>query len=102
MMQGMKTGKVNKMDQGKKMALRIKLAQAEREILNNEEVLNDNISWIEFIEGFNVMVKVNGKDIPVDKKNISYFQENQDLIKARIESLKSKANAIRDELKESD
>lgn len=98
----MKTGKVNKMDQGKKMALRIKLAQAEREILNNEEVLNDNISWIEFIEGFNVMVKVNGKDIPVDKKNISYFQENQDLIKARIESLKSKANAIRDELKESD
>lgn len=84
------------------MALRIKLAQAEREILNNEEVLNDNISWIEFIEGFNVMVKVNGKDIPVDKKNISYFQENQDLIKARIESLKSKANAIRDELKESD
>lgn len=90
------------MDQGKKMALRIKLAQAEREILNNEEVLNDNISWIEFIEGFNVMVKVNGKDIPVDKKNISYFQENQDLIKARIESLKSKANAIRDELKESD
>lgn len=87
------------MDQGKKMALRFKLAQAEREILSNEEVLNDNISWIEFIEGFNVMVKVNGKDIPVDRENISYYQENQDLIKARIESLKSKANAIRDELK---
>lgn len=87
------------MDQGKKMALRFKLAQAEREILSNEEVLNDNISWIEFIEGFNVMVKVNGKDIPVDRENISCYQENQDLIKARIESLKSKANAIRDELK---
>lgn len=87
------------MDQGKKMALRFKLAQAEREILSNEEVLNDNISWIEFIEGFNVTVKVNGKDIPVDRENISYYQENQDLIKARIESLKSKANAIRDELK---
>lgn len=87
------------MDQGKKMSLRFELAQAEREILNEEEVLNDNVSWIEFIEGFNVMVKVNGKDVPVDRNNISYFQENQDLIKARIESLKSKANAIEEELK---
>lgn len=88
------------MDQGKKMSLRFELAQAEREILNEEEVLNDNVSWIEFIEGFNVMVKVNGKDVPVDREHISYFQENQDLIKARIESLKSKANAIEKELKD--
>lgn len=90
------------MDQGKKMSLRFELTQAEREILNNEEVLNDNASWIEFIEGFNVMVKVNGKDVPVDRNNISYFQENQDLIRARIDSLKSKADAIREELNESD
>lgn len=90
------------MDQGKKMSLRFELAQAEREILNEEEVLNDNVSWIEFIEGFNVMVKVNGKDVPVDREHISYFQENQDLIKARIDRLKSKADTIREELNESD
>lgn len=90
------------MDQGKKMSLRFELAQAEREILNEEEVFNDNVSWIEFIEGFNVMVKVNGKDIPVDREHISYFRENQDLIKARIDRLKSKADTIREELNESD
>lgn len=90
------------MDQGKKMSLRFELAQAEREILNEEEVLNDNVSWIEFIEGFNVMVKVNGKDVPVDRNNISYFQENQDLIQTRIDRLKSKADTIREELNESD
>lgn len=90
------------MGQGKKMSLRFELAQAEREILNEEEVLNDNVSWIEFIEGFNVMVKVNGKDVPVDRNNISYFQENQDLIQTRIDRLKSKADTIREELNESD
>ena len=50
-----------------KFLLKMKIEQAKRKIKSATESLKDNEHFIEFVEGFGLMVEVDGKKVPVDR-----------------------------------
>lgn len=86
--------------EAKKVSLRFKIKQAENQILNQKEVCEGNISYMKYIESLKLMVEVDGKMVPVNRNTVCLYEENQELIKARIDDLESKVKSYRQELKE--
>ena len=87
-------------NEAKKFTLRMKIKQAERDILNAKEVSDENISFMKYVEGFCLMVNVNGKKVPVNSKTVCFYKDNQNLIKARIASLEAEVSDYEQQLKE--
>lgn len=85
---------------GRKMALKMMIAQARNQIKDAKEVSKGNISYMKYIEGFHLMVEVDGKEVPVNSKTVCFYEENQMLVKARIDDLESKISSYEQELKE--
>ncbi len=83
---------------GNKMSLKIKIAQAKNKIESAKESLKDNEHFIKYVEGFHLMVNVDGKKIPVDRNNICFYEDIQMFIKAEIESLKAKIRSYEEEM----
>lgn len=76
----------------------MKIAQAKNKIESAKESLKDNEHFIKYIEGFSMMVNVDGKKVPVDRNTICFYEDNQTLIKAEIELEKSKIRSYEEEM----
>lgn len=85
-------------EDGDKFLLKMKIEQAKRKIKCATESLKDNEHFIEFVEGFGLMVEVDGKKVPVDRNTICFYDDNQTLIKAEIETLKAQLSDYEAEL----
>lgn len=83
-----------------KMILKMKIAQAKNKIKRATESLKDNEHFIKYVEGFNLMVNVDGKEIPVDRNTICFYEDNQMFIKAEIESLKAKIRSYEEQMED--
>lgn len=86
--------------EGKEMSLKIKIAQAKDKIKRMQEVSDDNISYVKFIESLELQVKSDGKTVPVNHETLCYYDDNQSLIEMRIFSLQQKVNDYQQQLKE--
>lgn len=84
----------------RKISLQIDINQAKYQIEEAKKSLSDNESFMNYIEGFGLMVKDGNKKISVDRTTICYYDNTQDLIKARISMLKDKIQAYQEELNE--
>ena len=76
----------------------MKIAQAKNRIESAKESLKDNEQFIKYVEGFSLMVNVDGKKVPVDRNTICFYEDNQTLIKAEIELEKSKIRSYEEEM----
>lgn len=81
-----------------KRILKMKIAQAKNRIESAKESLKDNEHFIKYVEGFSLMVNVDGKKVPVDRNTICFYEDNQTLIKAEIELEKSKIRSYEEEM----
>ena len=82
----------------------LEIRNNERSIEQIERVLNQNTEFGEYIESFKILVTDNnGVYIPVDRKTMTGFNDNQELMKARKDILRfenEKLNIKLAELKE--
>ena len=76
----------------------MKIAQAKNRIESAKESLKDNEHFIKYVEGFSLMVNVDGQKAPVDRNTICFYEDNQTLIKAEIELEKSKIRSYEEEM----
>lgn len=90
----------NKVTDDRRISLQIDINQAKYQIEEAKKSLSDNESFMNYIEGFGLMVKDGNKKIPVDRTTICYYDHTQSLIKARISMLKDKIRAYQEELNE--
>lgn len=86
--------------EGKIFSLEFDIGQKKYQIKQLKKVSKENLDEIKFIEDLSIMVHVNGQDIPVNRKNIANFDDNQQLIKFRLEELQMDLNDYQKELKE--
>ena len=84
----------------KKLDLQIDINQAKYQIKQAQDVLDENKSFMDYIESFGLMVKADDKKIPVNAHTVCGYNDNQDLIKARIAMLKAKIEDYEAELED--
>lgn len=88
----------NNVTDDRRISLQIDINQTKNQIDDAKKVLANNESFMDYIESFGLMVKVNGKQIPVDRTTICYYNSNQNLIKTRISMLKAKLHSYQNEI----
>ena len=64
----------------------MKIAQAKNKIESAKESLKDNEHFIKYVEGFSLMVNVDGKKVPVDRNTICFYEAEIELEKSKIRS----------------
>ena len=84
----------------KEMSLKIKIAQKKNKIKGMQEVSDDNVSYVKFIESLKLQVEPDGKIIPVNHETLCYYDDNQLLIKTRIFILQQQVNDYQQQLEE--
>lgn len=84
----------------KEMSLKIKIAQKKNKIKGMQEVSDDNVSYVKFIESLKLQVESDGKIIPVNHETLCYYDDNQLLIKTRIFILQQQVNDYQQQLEE--
>ena len=84
----------------KEMSLKIKIAQKKNKIKGMQEVSDDNVSYVKFIESLKLQVESDGKIIPVNHEIPCYYDDNQSLIKTRIFILQQQVNDYQQQLEE--
>ena len=86
--------------EGKKFALRIEVSMLQNKINGLQETLENNKSYLDFIDSLKLMVNVDDQKIPVNHKTVCFYEENQSLIEARMQILQRQLTAKKQELDE--
>ena len=86
--------------EGKKFALRFEVSMLQNKINRLQETLENNKSYLDFIDSLKLMVNVDDQKIPVNHKTVCFYEENQSLIEARMQILQRQLTAKKQELDE--
>lgn len=79
-------------------SLKYRESEIDSEITALNKVINENKSFVKYIENKRLTVDFNGEKIPVNSSTLSYFSENDDYSIARKKMLISERNIIKNEL----